>query len=153
MQAHADTLRLFFAVPCPPEQAAAIAQWRDGQLPSGRKVVPENFHLTLAFLGAQPATRLEALKHLAAAIEAPSFELKLDGLIALGKGFVCLRPQSPPAALLQLATSLGQALGAQGGRNGHADRANHDFLGRHAVLRHGGWLRCGTGCRAVVWCT
>ena len=114
MQAHADTLRLFFAVPCPPEQAAAIAQWRDGQLPSGRKVVPENFHLTLAFLGAQPATRLEALKHLAAAIEAPSFELKLDGLIALGKGFVCLRPQSPPAALLQLATSLGQALGAQG---------------------------------------
>jgi len=114
MQANTDTLRLFFALPCPPAQAAAIAHWRDGQLPGGRKVAPENFHLTLAFLGVQPAARLEALKHLAAAIEAPRFELTLDGLVALGKGFVCLRPQSPPTALVQLAASLGQSLGAQG---------------------------------------
>ncbi|WP_217476256.1 RNA 2',3'-cyclic phosphodiesterase [Stutzerimonas stutzeri] len=114
MQAHTDTLRLFFALPCPPAQASAIAHWRDGQIAGGRKVAPEKFHLTLAFLGAQPAARLEALKHLAAAIEAPRFELTLDGLVALGKGFVCLRPQSPPTALLQLAASLGQSLSAQG---------------------------------------
>lgn len=114
MQTDHDMLRLFFALPCPPEQATAIAHWRDGQIAGGRKVVPENFHLTLAFLGAQPAARLEALQHVAAAIEAPRFELTLDGLVVLGKGFVCLRPKSTPAALLQLATSFAQRLSALG---------------------------------------
>ncbi|HBB77192.1 MAG TPA: RNA 2',3'-cyclic phosphodiesterase, partial [Pseudomonas sp.] len=50
-----DTLRLFFALPCPPEQAAAICSWRDRQALGGRPVALENLHLTLAFLGAQPA--------------------------------------------------------------------------------------------------
>ena len=61
-----STLRLFFALPCPPEQATAICRWRDEQALQGRPVPPQNLHLTLAFLGAQPADCLDGLQRLAA---------------------------------------------------------------------------------------
>ncbi|WP_312373299.1 RNA 2',3'-cyclic phosphodiesterase [Stutzerimonas nitrititolerans] len=109
-----DTLRLFFALPCPPEQAAAICSWRDRQALGGRPVALENLHLTLAFLGAQPAARLDALRHLAAGVTSDSFELTLNRLITLGKGFVCLAPSEAPPALLQLGGSLAERLGALG---------------------------------------
>src|SRR5690606_22805487 len=70
-----DTLRLFFALPCPPEQAAATCDWRDRQSLGGRPVPLENLHLTLAFLGAQPEADLEAIRQLAADIVSPGFEL------------------------------------------------------------------------------
>jgi len=109
-----DTLRLFFALPCPPEQATAICSWRDRQALGGRPVALENLHLTLAFLGAQPAARLDALRHLAAEVTSDSFELTLNRLITLGKGFACLAPSEAPPALLQLAGSLAERLGALG---------------------------------------
>lgn len=56
-----DTLRLFFALPCPPEQAADICAWREDQALDGRIVPQDNLHLTLAFLGAQPREHLDAL--------------------------------------------------------------------------------------------
>lgn len=109
-----DTLRLFFALPCPLEQAAAICSWRDQQTLGGRPVPQANLHLTLAFLGAQPAARLDALRHLAAGVTSDSFELTLNRLITLGKGFVCLAPTETPPALLHLAGSLAERLSALG---------------------------------------
>lgn len=109
-----NTLRLFFALPCPPDQAAAISSWRDQQAFGGRPVPAVNLHMTLAFLGAQPAEHLEALRQLADGIDCPGFELELNGLIILGKGFVCLQPQTPPAGLLQLAAALNERLSALG---------------------------------------
>lgn len=32
-----ESLRLFFALPCPPEQATAICAWRDGQAFDGAR--------------------------------------------------------------------------------------------------------------------
>lgn len=109
-----NTLRLFFALPCPPEQAATICAWRAAQGAAGRPVAQANLHLTLAFLGAQPAERLNELKQLAASIEGQAFELNLDRLITLGKGFVCLRPSLVPPALAWLAATLAERLAAQG---------------------------------------
>lgn len=109
-----NTLRLFFALPCPPEQAAAICAWRDTQEVEGRPVAQANLHLTLAFLGAQPADLLDDLKQLAASIEGQAFDLNLDRLITLGKGFVCLHPSLVPPALAWLAATLAERLAAQG---------------------------------------
>ncbi len=106
-------LRLFFALPCPTEQAATICTWRDAHGLDGRPVIQANLHLTLAFLGAQPGERLDELKQLAAGIEGQAFELTLDRLITLGKGFVCLRPSLVPAALAWLAATLAERLAAQ----------------------------------------
>lgn len=109
-----DTMRLFFALPCPPKQAAAICTWRDVQEFKGRPVAQANLHLTLTFLGAQPADLLEELKQLADGIEGQAFELNLNHLITLGKGFVCLRPSLVPPALAWLAATLAERLAAQG---------------------------------------
>lgn len=109
-----DSLRLFFALPCPPEQAMTICSWRDQQTLGGRPVALENLHLTLAFLGAQPAERLDALRHLAAGVVCDEFELTLNRLITLGHGFVCLAPTEAPPALLQLAGNLAERLSALG---------------------------------------
>lgn len=109
-----DSLRLFFALPCPPAQAAAICAWRDAQGYDGRPVAQANLHITLAFLGAQPAQAVDELKRLATGIDGPAFELALDRLITLGKGFVCLRPSLVPPDLAWLAATLAERLAAQG---------------------------------------
>ena len=109
-----NTLRLFFALPCSTEQASALCAWRDAQGFEGRPVAQANLHLTLAFLGAQPTDLLDELKQLASGIEGPPFELTLDLLITLGKGFVCLRPSQVPPALAWLAATLAERLAAQG---------------------------------------
>ncbi|WP_278378403.1 RNA 2',3'-cyclic phosphodiesterase [Stutzerimonas kunmingensis] len=109
-----NTLRLFFALPCPPEQAAAICAWRDDQAIDGRAVPQDNLHLTLAFLGAQPREHLDALLQMAATVHAEAFSLSLDRLTTIGKGFICLQPASTPPALLQLVEALSERLAALG---------------------------------------
>ena len=126
------SLRLFFALPCPPEQAAAICDWRDQQAFGGRPVPNANLHMTLAFLGAQPAGNLQALLRLANGIDCQSFELELNELITLGEGFVCLRPQRPPAALMQLSADLTQRLTALGVALDSRPYLPHLTLARHA---------------------
>ncbi|MBU2013331.1 MAG: RNA 2',3'-cyclic phosphodiesterase [Gammaproteobacteria bacterium] len=109
-----ETLRLFFALPCPPEQAAAICAWRDDQALDGRAVPRDNLHLTLAFLGAQPKDHLDALLQMAATVQTDSFSLTLDRLTTIGKGFICLQPSNTNPALLQLVEALSERLAALG---------------------------------------
>jgi len=133
-----NTLRLFFALPCPPRQAEVICNWRDQQAFGGRPVPKANLHMTLAFLGAQPAEYLQALRQLADGIDCQGFELVLDGLINLGKGFVCLQPQTPPAALMQLAAVLNERLSALGVALDSRPFLPHMTLARQAEARaHG----------------
>ena len=127
-----STLRLFFALPCPPEQATAICRWRDEQALQGRPVPPQNLHLTLAFLGAQPADCLDGLRRLAADLDCPAFELTLDRLITLGKGFICLQPSAPPPALDYLAAALRAQLAALG-----LVLDSRPFLPHLTLTRHG----------------
>ncbi|QII99700.1 RNA 2',3'-cyclic phosphodiesterase [Stutzerimonas balearica] len=109
-----DPLRLFFALPCPADQAQAIGRWRDEQGLDGRAVPLANLHLTLAFLGAQPADALAEIARLGESIHAEAFELRLDRLISLGKGFTCLAPEQPPRALGDLVALLRAGLAERG---------------------------------------
>src|SRR5690606_41538326 len=56
----------------------------------------------------------DAIRQLASDIVAPGFELVLNRLIKLSKGFVCLAPTEAPPALLHLAASLAERLAALG---------------------------------------
>jgi RNA 2',3'-cyclic 3'-phosphodiesterase len=51
-------LRLFIAIPLPPDLAARAAEILPTTLPALRRVKPENLHVTLAFLGQTPDERL-----------------------------------------------------------------------------------------------
>jgi 2'-5' RNA ligase len=104
------SLRLFFALPCPPSLAERIGRWRDDQPLPGRQVATANLHLTLAFLGQVPSARLEALLDMAAAIEAAPFDLCLDRLLRWRNGILLLAPSQPPDALLRLRRALRSGL-------------------------------------------
>ena len=111
---HAETLRLFFALPCPPALAEQIGSWRDRQDVAGVPVPLANLHLTLAFLGSQPVARVKALRALATSIQLPCFTLQLDQTSLFGDGYACLEPGTPPDALLQLVSTLNDGLRALG---------------------------------------
>ncbi|EIU1682693.1 TPA: RNA 2',3'-cyclic phosphodiesterase [Pseudomonas aeruginosa] len=104
------SLRLFFALPCPPPLAERIGRWRDSRPLSGRQVATANLHLTLAFLGPVPSSRLVALLDMAAAIEAAPFDLCLDRLLRWRNGILLLAPSQPPDALLRLHRALSSGL-------------------------------------------
>lgn len=107
------TLRLFFALwPDPATQAAiaALAGEVAGEA-KGRAVAADNVHLTLAFLGAQPAARVPELCALAAAIEIAPFQLALDEIGCFRKtGIAWLGASVAPPELVALHAGLAAAL-------------------------------------------
>jgi 2'-5' RNA ligase len=107
-------LRLFFALACPFDLAEAVCNWRDSQEVGGRPVAQANLHLTLAFLGNQPAASVEGLKQLAAKVRVDAFALRLDQLRTIGKDFACLMPSQSPSPLNQLVEQLHAGLSTHG---------------------------------------
>ena len=83
-----------------------------------RPVRPELLHLTLAFLGAVDAVRVDALARLAASLEPPAAQLLLDqtGWFA-GSRVAWLGAAAPPATLLAFQHSLSASLAAAGWRS------------------------------------
>jgi len=96
-----DTRRLFFAFWPEPALRAALDAARRELFPlSGRPVDPANFHVTAAFLGAVPASRLAALRALAGPV--PPATLRFDRLELWGKQrvLVAVATQVPDAVSL-----------------------------------------------------
>jgi 2'-5' RNA ligase len=128
-------LRLFFALPCPPSLAEAICSWRDNQDLGGRPVAQANLHLTLAFLGSQPAVKLDGLKQLGGHLHADAFPLRLDQLRIIGKGFACLVPAQIPPPLNHLVEQLHAGLSAHGFALDSRPFLPHVTLSREAQLQ------------------
>ena len=103
-------LRLFFAIPCCPQLARDIVDWRARNPVEGKPVAPENLHLTLAFLGSQPRGQVEALAALAASLTPTTFTLHLDQLARWKNGLLHLAPSKVPPALTDLERSLREQL-------------------------------------------
>jgi RNA 2',3'-cyclic 3'-phosphodiesterase len=103
-------LRLFFALPCPTDCAARIEHWWSSLGIAGKAVATSNLHLTLVFLGTQPAHQLPRLMALANSLHLPGFELTLDHLDLWPEGLLHLAPSQTPDALMQLALQLRQTL-------------------------------------------
>jgi 2'-5' RNA ligase len=56
-----DRIRLFCALRLPPETVERLAAWQGEHVRVGRPVVPDNLHVTLAFLGHRPAAERPAV--------------------------------------------------------------------------------------------
>jgi len=56
-----ENVRLFCGLRLPDDAADAIVEWQHGHLERGRIVPRENLHFTLAFLGRQPRSRVDAV--------------------------------------------------------------------------------------------
>lgn len=75
--------RLFTGVEIPPEVAERLALLRGG-LAAARWIDPENYHLTLRFVGDVDMITAEAVAESLARIRRQPFRLRLTGLGALG---------------------------------------------------------------------
>ncbi len=87
----------------------------------GRPIPPEQWHVTLAFLGAVPSARVAALAEVGsvaaqvAGVPAAGLEVSLGRLVAWrAPQVLCVLPVEPPAALGRLARGLGDTLIAAG---------------------------------------
>jgi len=73
-------MRLFVALDLPWELRQRVAMLSGAGIPGARWVPPENYHLTLRFIGETPAYRAEEIDHTLAALRARSFILTLAGV-------------------------------------------------------------------------
>lgn len=103
-------MRVFVAIPVPEKIGAALERLQD-DLPAGRTADPETFHITLAFLGEEPAERVEAAHEALSGLAAAPFTLRLDGLGSFGGRemqvlFAAVAPSGPLDALHRKVRSL-----------------------------------------------
>jgi len=78
-------IRAFVAIPAPLEIKPALIAAQTG-LRTGRLVPSHNFHITLAFLGDQPDSAIEAIHDALSEIRHGEIDLALDGLGMFGRG-------------------------------------------------------------------
>jgi 2'-5' RNA ligase len=76
-------LRLFTAVEIPSEIGQSLALLRGG-LPGARWVAPENYHLTLRFIGDIDDGLAREIAYLLGQVKRPAFDLRIDGLDSFG---------------------------------------------------------------------
>ncbi len=110
-------LRVFFALW--PDKALQNALYQMGSslqpVCMGLPIRAEMIHLTLAFLGALPVDRLEALYATAARVHSPAFDLTIDQLSYWHQPRILWAgSQQPPADLTNLASRLHAALSEAG---------------------------------------
>ena len=81
----------------------------------GRRVPAANLHLTLAFLGEVPGTRINSLLQLGDDLPADPFTLRFDRIESWKKpALACLRPADVPAPLTRLVGLLQTGLRLEG---------------------------------------
>src|SRR5919199_1750797 len=73
-------IRLFVALAIPAALKAQLAMLAGGGIPGAKWVPPENYHLTLRFIGEVEPWRAQEVDEALAAIRAPGFQLCLRGL-------------------------------------------------------------------------
>jgi 2'-5' RNA ligase len=95
--------RLFTALEIPTEVAESLAMLRGG-LPGARWVEPENYHLTLRFIGDVDGALARDVASILGGVARRPFELRLDGLASFGgrkpRAVVAAAGQNP--ALIEL---------------------------------------------------
>lgn len=73
-------MRLFVAIDLPWDVRQLLSSLSGRGIPGARWVPPENYHLTLRFIGETPAYQAEEIDHALEALRSPSFDLTLAGL-------------------------------------------------------------------------
>lgn len=108
-----DSRRLFFALwPDDPLRARLRRAVRPAvQLAGGRPVLPADLHLTLAFLGQVPESRLDDVLTAGASVSMPPIRLELDRFGCFPRaGVFWLGPERTPAALTDFVVALWHSL-------------------------------------------
>jgi RNA 2',3'-cyclic 3'-phosphodiesterase len=127
-------LRLFLAVMPDAQGAHQLAELADrtAALCGGHPVPLPFMHLTLCFLGSVPAARVGLVRNIASNLASnKSCEAFFDRLALMGRNLLALESSSPPAALIQLQSTLRQQLAFAGFEQEKRPYRPHITLVRH----------------------
>ena len=105
----ANTQRLFFSLwPDDRVRRQISAATQDAVAAAdGRVISPDNYHITLAFLGGVPRDQVAALIAAARTVRFPAFSLELDGMGNLARSLVVLsNADCCPVQLVKLVDDL-----------------------------------------------
>jgi RNA 2',3'-cyclic 3'-phosphodiesterase len=94
--------RLFTGVEIPPDIVQALASLRGG-LPGARWIDPENYHLTMRFIGDVDDATAHEVASLLGRVQRPPFELHMEGLNSFGgrKPRAVVANVAPTTALME----------------------------------------------------
>jgi RNA 2',3'-cyclic 3'-phosphodiesterase len=96
--------RLFTALEIPADVGASLATLRGG-LPGARWIEPDNYHLTLRFIGDIDDALARDITFMLAEVRRPAFNLEIDGLQSFGgrkpRAVVATATPTPPLIDLQ----------------------------------------------------
>lgn len=107
------SVRLFYALWPDDATRAALVRWQDHV--QGRKIAPDNLHITLAFLGQQPTTLIPTLQTILTSLPSPDMTLVLDRLGYFSRHRIAWAGiQEVPDVLVTLQKTLAQALAQHG---------------------------------------
>jgi len=103
--------RLFTALEIPRHVGQSLAMMRGG-LPGARWIDPENYHLTLRFIGDIDDALAHEIAGMLARVQRAPFELRLDGLASFGgrKPRAVVAAAAPVAQLIELQAELERLL-------------------------------------------
>ena len=95
--------RLFTGLEIPPSVAQSLSMMRGG-LPGARWIDPENYHLTLRFIGDIDDALAHEIAEVLGRVRRGAFELRLDGLMSFGgrKPRALVASVAPIAPLMEL---------------------------------------------------
>src|ERR1700744_2236384 len=95
--------RLFTGLEIPPNVAQSLAMMRGG-LPGARWIDPENYHLTLRFIGDIDDALAREIAGVLGRVQRGAFELRFDGLTSSGgrKPRAVVAVAAPVAPLMEL---------------------------------------------------
>jgi 2'-5' RNA ligase len=133
-----ETQRLFFALWPPIELSRELYQLAGSALHggTGRRVLPENIHLTLAFLGSVDALFRACAEKAPMTVRATPFTLMLEQMGNWSKsGILWVGPNQTPPPLLQLVQELNAGLAGCGYEAEQRPYAAHLTLARKLRLR------------------
>lgn len=116
-----ERARLFVALDLPSPVREALAQWRAGVLDEIRRVRPVpagDLHVTLCFLGSQPAVEIDSILHACGVLsEMAVAELRLGSSVWLPRSrprLLAVELEDPDRALAEAQSALASALTAGG---------------------------------------
>src|SRR6202162_3065407 len=96
--------RLFTGVEIPADVGQSLSMLRGG-LPGARWITPENYHLTLRFIGDIDDALAREIAYMLGQIKRPTFDLRIDGLDSFGgnkpRAVVAAVPAVPQLVELQ----------------------------------------------------